>query len=521
MKRLFKIISVLLAGVLLLSIYQCKNTGQLAHLPGIGNAKPERPPNIVVILADDLGKFDLSLYGGLNIATPHIDSIGINGVTFDYGYSTAPICAPSRAGLLTGKYQQRFGFEFLPHRNYPNSGLEKLFLRWMTRKTKWSIQQDANAPKNKLSRQNGLTTKVHTLAEVLKSNGYKTGIFGKWHLGTADSSKPNNRGFDEQYGFYEAFALYADKHAKDIVNYKHIDDFKDRWMWRKGGKGESRIRLNDSIIDEKEYLTFAIAKRAVHFIDSNKSRPFFLYVPFNAPHEPFQAPRSYYNKLSNIKDENKRIYYAMILALDDAVGMIMNELRQQGLEENTLVVFTSDNGAATYTNAVTNFPLKGGKFMNFEGGINIPYMMQWIGTLPRKKTMDMMVSQLDIFATACHIANINTDSLDLDGVNLIPYIKGLRLDKPHRELFWRSGYNYAAHLNNWKVIIDDEHQTIELYNLAKDRGEHYDVKENHAAILAQLRRDIQKWDSGLIAPSWPWILNYKVVIDGETYYFAV
>jgi len=513
---------ILLACIATIPLLMQCNKGATAIHSKLLTEHAENRPNVVIILADDLGKYDLSLYGGLNIQTPHIDSIGMEGVTFDYAYATAPICAPSRAGLITGQYQQRFGFEFQPHRNYPNSVFEKMFLHWMAKKSKFTIQHnEIPPPKNKKSKQQGLTKQVPTLAEVLKVNGYKTGIFGKWHLGTADSSKPNNRGFDEQYGFYEAFSLYADKHRKDIVNYKHVDDFTDRFMWRRGNKGESRIRLNDSIIDEPEYLTFAIAKRAVKFIDQNKDHPFFMYVPFNAPHEPFQAPKKYYDKLSYIKDNNKRIYYAMIMALDDAVGMIMDELKKQGLDENTLVIFSSDNGAATYTGAVTNAPLKGGKFMNFEGGINIPYMMKWKGNLPAGKMMSMPISQLDIFATACHVANVNTDNLTLDGVNLMPYIKGLKVTKAHNELYWRSGYNYAAHIDNWKIIIDDEHQTIELYNLSKDRGENSDRKDKHPEIVARLREALKDWEKDKENPAWPWILNYKVVYNGETYYFAV
>jgi arylsulfatase A-like enzyme len=518
----FKKIALLftLAGCLLL-IYQCKHN-QIYNPFGHPETLGKKQPNVIVILADDLGKYDVSLYGGLNVPTPHIDSIGINGVTFDNGYATAAICAPSRAGLITGQYQQRFGFEFQPHRNYPNSVFERIFAHWLIDRTKYDVQDNEDAPRNKYSRRQGLTTQVPTMAEVFKKEGYRTGIFGKWHLGAADSCKPNNRGFDEQYGFYEAFALYAERHTRgNIVNYKHLDDFKDKWMWRKGDKMESRIRLNDSIIHEKEYLTFAIARHATKFIADNHDRPFFMYVPFNAPHEPFQAPRSYYDKLAHIKDNNKRIYYAMIAALDDAVGMIMAELKKQGLEENTIVVFTSDNGAATYTKAVTNYPLKGGKFMNFEGGIQIPYMVQWKGNIPPGKTLDLLASHLDIFSTVCKAAEINTTDLQLDGINLLPFMKGVRIDNPPRILYWRSAYNYAARALNWKVLADDERQTVELYNLAKDPGERDDVQKEHPVILQQLQRDMKQWDKDMREPAWPWILNYKVEINGKVYYFAV
>lgn len=510
-------------GFMLLAV-QCKTVDKTISSAGHQISADKSKPNIIVILADDLGKYDLSLYGGLNVPTPNIDSIGINGVTFDYGYCTAPICAPSRAALITGQYQQRFSFEFLPHHNYPNRPIEMAFFNAVMKKgDSWGgAQPNDNAPNRRECHTLGLTTQVPTLAEVLKDEGYATGIFGKWHLGVGDSAIPTNRGFDEQYGFYEAFALYSERKDNTIVSYKHKDSFADKHMWCKGDKGQSRIRRNGELIKEDEYLTFAIARETNKFIRENKDKPFFAYVPFSAPHEPFQVPKSYYDKLPQIRDENKRVYYAMIMALDDAVGMIMQELKKQGLDENTLIVFSSDNGAATYTHACTNYPLKGGKFMNFEGGINVPYMMQWKGVIDPKTTYANPVSLLDVFATSCYAAGVNTDSLTLDGVNLVPYVNGLKATKPHDELFWRSGYNYAARINNWKVIIDDEHKIVELYNLDDDRGEECNLSaEDHTAVIKELEDQIKLWDKNMKQPAWPWIMNYKVVINGKTYFFAV
>lgn len=491
-----------------------------SFFPGPIKKQPsETKPNVVLIIADDLGKFDLSIYGGLNIKTPNIDSIGLQGVAFENGYATASICAPSRAALLTGQYQQRFGFEFQPHRNYPNSFLEKMYVHWMLRKSGWTMNSNDSLPKNKLNKTNGLPLCAPTLAEILQWNGYETGMFGKWHLGYADSCLPNTRGFKTHYGFYEAFSLYDRKRDKEVVNYKHRANFTDRYMWRRGRKGDCSIRFNDSLIHEKEYLTFAIAREANTFIRENKNKPFFLYVPFSAPHEPFQAPLSYYNKLSHITNKNLRVYLAMIQALDDAVGMIVKELREQGLEQNTLIVFTSDNGAAMYTQAVTNLPLNGGKFMNFEGGVNVPFLMKWPAKISSPAKLKMNASLLDVFPTFLK-ACIGSCKYETDGVDLIPFAISQK-GNPHERLFWRSGYNYAARIGNWKLIIDEKNKTLDLYNLEKDEAE----RENEAVLqenlVRQFKEEIKKWEEEMREPLWTYIMNYKIRVNGKVYHYAI
>ena len=212
------------------------------------------------------------------------------------------------------------------------------------------------------------------MAEVLQEAGYKTGIIGKWHLGFGKEHKPNHRGFDYQYGFYGAFSLYTPNHrAPGYVNYIH-NDLSSNHQWNMKRNENSAIRENDKVVSEKEYLTFGLVNKAKEFITQNSKDQFFLYLSFNAPHVPFQAPQKYYDQFAHIEDENRRVYLAMIKALDDAIGDFMNHLRAEGLEENTIVYFISDNGGASYTGATENGPLKGGKLTHFEGGINVPFM---------------------------------------------------------------------------------------------------------------------------------------------------
>ena len=330
-------------------------------------------PNIVVILADDLGLMDVSLYGGKNVTTKHIDAIGQQGVVFEEGYISSPICAPSRAGLMTGRYQQRFGFEINIHERYPKNRIEYFVYANLLNTGDWKVAQheDWAIPTFEDMQKQGLPPTEFTLAELLKTKGYKTAAIGKWHMGYNKTAIPIHRGFDYHYGFYEAFSLYAPQDKENIINQK-LSDFSDPHIWGKGRTGNCAIRKNDKVVQEDTYLTTKIAEETNEWIKAHKDDPFFVYVPFSAPHTPFQATKEYYDKYAHVESPEKRIYYAMIHALDDAVGSIMNNLKELELEENTLVIFLSDNGGATYTGAADNSPFKGGKFTNFEGGIRVP-----------------------------------------------------------------------------------------------------------------------------------------------------
>ena len=286
----------------------------------------------------------------------------------------------------------------------------------------------------------------------MKTRGYSTGITGKWHLGQHKKLLPNRRGFDYQYGFTGAFSLYtADQEVEGFPNFIQ-ESFSSNYQWRNGREGLGTIKVNNKKVVEEDYLTFAIRDQAINFIEQNKENPFFLYIPFSAPHVPFQAPQEYYDQYKHISDDNKRVYYAMISALDDAVGDIHQKLKDEGLEENTMIIFLSDNGGAAYTGATNNGPLKGGKLNQFEGGINVPFMMKWKGIIPEHTKYDMPVSALDIFNTIATATNtkIPKDRI-YDGVDLLPYVLDeSKLEGPHDVLYWRTDHLWAIRKGIYK-----------------------------------------------------------------------
>ena len=431
-----------------------------------------RKPNIVFILGDDLGYCDISMYGCKEIPTPNIDSIGKNGIRFSNAYVSAPVCSPSRAGLMTGRYQQRFGFEF-------NAG---------------------PLPRALANKDMGLPLTEITLAQVMKKAGYATGMVGKWHMGMNDRYMPTQRGFDDYFGFLFGANLY-------------IDPNKPGGMSRPGaaeGGGsnvtsrspQNPIYRNTTPVEENEYLTDAFAREAVAYIDRHQKEPFFLYAPFNAPHEPFQATQKYLDRFPNVKDERRRVYMAMVSALDDGVGAILRKLRETGLEKETLVVFLSDNGCATYTGACTNDPLRFGKLTHLEGGFRVPFAMQWPGHLEAGKVSDQVISSLDLFPTAVTIAGgeLPKDRV-MDGVNLMPYLTGKNKAAPHLVLCWRNGANAAVRKGNWKLFKGGDHYW--LYDLSKDIGEQKNRATEHPDIVEELKKELAKWEAQMKEPLWP------------------
>ena len=482
-------------------------------------------PNIIVILADDLGLMDVSLYGGKNVSTKNIDAIGSNGVTFQEGYISSPICSPSRAGLITGRYQQRFGFEINIHERYPKNRIEYFVYANLMNTGDWKVAQheDWAVPSFEDMHKQGLPPTEFTLPEMLKTKGYSTAAIGKWHIGYNETAIPINRGFDYHYGFYEAFSLYAPIDKEDIINQK-LSDFSDPHLWGKGRTGNCAIRKNDKEIQEDVYLTTKIAQETNAWMEAHRAEPFFIYVPFSAPHTPFQATKAYYDQYAHIKSPEKRIYYAMIHALDDAVGAITDKVKDLGLEENTLIIFLSDNGGAEYTGAADNSPLKGGKFTNFEGGINIPFMMQWKGKIPMGMTYDKPVSALDIFATTTALAQVKLpEDRDFDGVNLMPYLLDSNYihQTPHDALFWRSEYHKAVRKGDWKLIQDDLSKRTILYHIKTDKNEQHNVASDNPEIVKGLQADFQKWEEKLINPKWPRVMDYEIHEGEAVYYFPL
>lgn len=522
---------------LLVTLFQLKSFGQSFYPPILVDSSglkgkvdylknletsgiPKGGPNIVVIVADDLGKNDLQLYSSEGLDTPNINLLAKEGVVFTEAYSTSAVCNPSRAGMITGRYQQRFGNERQIMGRYARNKFEFfVFKTFVDTRPLQLIEPWYTASEEELQKQ-GLPVSEISLFEAFHAVEYKTACMGKWHLGYNEPYLPHNKGVDEFYGFYEAFSLYEPKGSKDIVNHKHRI-FQNKVMWRQKRKGPSAIRRNGVEIEEKKYLTTRIAEEACQFIRSNSKDPFLLMVPFSAPHTPFQAPQSYVDRYLHVKDPNKRVYYAMIAALDDAIGEIMMQLKESGIEDNTLVVFCSDNGGATYTGATDNGDLKGGKMTNFEGGLNVPLIMKWHGILPAGSRYKRPVSLMDIFSTALAACDVPLPSgIPIDGVNLIPFLNGARQDLPHEYLFWKTDFNKSLRYGNWKLILNTREDQMALYDLEKDKQEQYDVKGAHPEVVEHLLAKLTEWESELLPPLWPGVMEYEEEIDGKMMRFA-
>jgi len=477
-------------------------------------------PNILFILADDLGKNDISLYNSRGVDTPHIDAIGHGGVVFTDAYCTSPICAPSRAAALTGRYQQRYGFELQSNDRYPRNRLEYLVFKHVVDIGFWRVAERAVPGRGDIARQ-GLDPGEITLAELLHASGYATGLIGKWHLGHEELFLPLNRGFDYHYGFYEAFTLYDQVDDPNVVN-RRLEEFSDKHQWRQGRRGTSAIRVNHEVIDEQGYLTDRLAEEAVRFLEDHSSEPFFLCVPFSAPHVPYQAQARYYDGFAEIEDETVRVYRAMIKNLDDAVGRITEKVEALGLGGETLIIFASDNGGALHTGATDNAPPKGGKFTNFEGGLNVPYMMRWDGVFTPGRRYSRPVSLMDVFATAAAAASVPLPGdRSYDGVDLRPYLLGESGGAPHPALFWRSLYNKAVRKGQWKLILNERSGQILLYNLRHDRREKVNLAPRYPEIVEELLEELREWEQPLKPPSWPRVMDVELIIDGRAYRFAI
>jgi arylsulfatase A-like enzyme len=469
-----------------------------------------KKPNIIIILADDLGQTDISLYGNKLITTPNIDAIGLNGVTFNEAYITSPVCSPSRAGLLTGRYQQRFGHELQMNDRYPKNIIEFLAFKILPTFRPVTPIWIRSKPSDEDRMRQGLPPSEITLAEVLQVNGYTTAIIGKWHLGAQDFALPCNRGFDYQYGFNEAFTLYMDTESPEIVNGKVKGQYMDNHQWRtaEGRTGNCAITRNCcESTDDPDYLTDRLTTEAIQFIDRNKTRPFFLYLPYSAPHAPIQAPKSYYEQLPHVGDHVQRTYLAMIKNLDDQIGRLMKNLDSLQLTENTLIFFLSDNGGASYNGSTDNAPYRGGKLTNFEGGIRVPFMMQWKSKIPEGVVFNHPVSSLDIFATSISAASAQLpQDRTFDGVDLIPYLSKTAL--PHPSLYWRSDVCKAIRQGQWKLLINEVSGRNSLYNMTNDAEEVKNLYDQLPDVVHQLNQNLKIWESEMMKPMWPRTVNY-------------
>lgn len=451
------------------------------------SSKSQQRPNVIVIVADDLGYADVSAYQKGRIPTPNIDRLGRSGVTFRQGYVAAPICSPSRAALMTGRYQQRYGFEY-------NNG----------------------PARRDVDEHLGLDPRERTLGEAMKSGGYSTAAIGKWHLGSNDEHYPTRRGFDYWWGFLTGQTNFIDPNSPEAINGEPPVERGLNPKTATGGEGDisaptpKRGALvsiytgpdRQRVDNESKYLVEEITAQANAFIDANKTRPFFLYVAHNAPHTPLQTTKKYWDRFPSIVDRRARVYASMVSALDDSVGQILDKLDQTGLADSTMVVFLSDNGCAGYLAGLCSCePLTGSKLTQFEGGVRVPFMIRMPGRIPAGKVIDQPVSSLDIFPTALALAGIAPPKdRPLDGVNLLPLAaRGAKLAP--RPLFWRTKPMIAARDADWKYMRDLDNRE-HLYRLSSDPKERDNLAAKLPAQTARLRALAAKWEKDKAEPGW-------------------
>ncbi len=411
-------------------------------------------PNILFIVGDDMGYADIGVHGCKDIPTPHLDALAASGVRFTNGYVSGPYCSPTRAGLLTGRYQQRFGHEF-------NGGGEG----------------------------NGLPLSETTIATRLKSAGYATALVGKWHLGASAAMHPQQRGFDEFFGFLGGAHSFFDK---------------------------TGILRGTQQIDELDYTTDAFGREAVSFIERKKGAPWFLYLAFNAVHTPMHATDAGLKKFAHIADEKRRTYAAMMSSMDDAIGRVRAAIAASGQEQNTLVCFISDNGGPTMpgvtVNGSINQPLRGSKRTTLEGGIRVPFLVSWAGKV-KPAVYAQPVIQLDLNVTALAAAGVAVKpEWKLDGVDLLPFLSGAKSGQPHDTLYWRFGDQMAIRIGDHKLVRYDmnvETRTggkqpasdVKLYNLASDIGETKNLFTSQPEKAKELQAKWDAWNATLMKPA--------------------
>jgi arylsulfatase A-like enzyme len=423
-------------------------------------------PNVLVIVADDLGYGDLGIHGGKDVPTPNLDALATSGVRCTNGYVSSPYCSPSRAGFLTGRCQTRFGHEFNPH---------------VGEETKLGLPLDQR-----------------TIADHLKSAGYSTGLIGKWHQGFSPEHHPQARGFDDYFGFLVGghnYLLHKDAEAKFGSAHSHDMIYRSNELQKLDG-----------------YTTDVFTDEALAFMDRHTSQPWFLYLAYNAVHTPLEVLEKYGTRVpATVTDADRRGYLSLLIGLDDSVGRITAKLRETGRDKNTLIFFFSDNGGSgrkkflAYNTGV-NTPLRGDKGQTLEGGIHVPFFVSFPGKLPSGKTYNQPVSTLDILPTACAAAGAKTPA-DFDGVNLLPHLTGEKSVTPHEALYWRFGPQKAVRKGSWKLVDwrdfeAKQNSGWQLYDLSQDLGETHDLAAAQPQLVAELSAAWEKWNTGNVAPLW-------------------
>ena len=484
-----------------------------------GPLSPEQPlaqraPNIIIIMADDLGYNDVSTYGAGRTAdgvpTPNIDAIARQGVRFDQGYAGAAVCTVSRAALMTGRYPWRFGVEFTPT---PGAMARVAGAMFDEANQLHPVRIDkTKAAQAKKFNALGMPGSELTVAELLKTAGYHNIHIGKWHLGSTPDMRPNAQGFDESL-FMES-GLFLPPDDPRVVNARQDFDPIDRFLWPNMRFGVSYNA--GEWFEPARYLTDYFTDEAVTAIQRNQHRPFFMMLAHWGPHTPLQAAREDYDALAHIPDHRRRVYSAMVRSIDRSVGRVLQTLREQGLDQNTIVIFNSDNGAPGYIGLPeVNQPFRGWKLTQFEGGLRVPYVAQWPGRIAAGTQYGPPITNIDILPTVLAAAGVALPGdRVIDGVNLLPYLEpNTQLTQPERPLFWRDGPYRAVRAEGWKLIASERPKKDFLFNLNTDPTEQHNLAQQEPARLAQLQTLLKTHHAPMPEPQWPSFLELPIAID--------
>ncbi len=474
----------------------------------------ERPPNIILILTDDLGFNDVSFYNGGagdgSIQTPSIDAIASEGVVFTNGYAANAVCAPSRASIMTGRYSTRFGFEFTP---FPRIAATMAGL--MSQPAAPGVLPSISYPDKIESmpeiNELGMPSEEITIAEVLKEKGYYNAHIGKWHLGYVDGMRPEDQGFDDSLNM--SGTLYLPEGHPEVVNAKVLSESIERMVWI---FSRYSAQFNGGPTFEPDgYLTDYYTNEAVKVIEANRNRPFFLYLAHWGIHNPLQALKSDYDELAHIENHRLRVYSAMIKSVDRSVERIMETLDKHGLSDNTLVVFTSDNGGAHYIHLPDiNKPYRGWKLSHFEGGTHVPFFARWPARIEAGSSMDSIINHIDLFSTFAAAAGAELpDDRVIDGVDLLPYIRGEAEGVPHETMFWREGHQQTVQHQGWKLIRADRPDKRWLFDLSQDPTEQMNLADNNPDKVAELEALLDAHNAEQAEPRWPSVTEVPIIID--------
>ena len=488
-----------------------------------GSAMPDaetRPPNIILIVADDLGYNDISTFGGGVIEgfkTPGIDRLADEGVVFSQAYSGASTCAPSRAMLMTGRYPTRTGFEFTPTPAGMARAVSTVSSTVQASSTPPSYY-DADVERSHPSYEaKGLVTGELTIAEVLRDSGYYTAHIGKWHLGRENGMGPNAQGFDDS--LLMTSGLYLPEDHPDVVNAKLDFDPIDRFLWAAMRYAASFNTTSDDVFEPGGYLTDYWTDESIKVIRNNKARPFFLYLAHWGPHTPLQATRADYEAVGEIRPHRKRVYAAMIRAVDRSVSRILDTLEEEGIADNTMVIFTSDNGGAGYIGLPNvNQPFRGWKITMFEGGIRVPLFVTWPGQIPAGTVVETPTAHIDVMPTiAAATGAVIPESVAIDGVPLLGLAQGQSDAEWARDtLFWQNGHYQVVRHNDWKLQVNERRtdgRKVWLFDLATDPTEQVNLASTRPKVVAQLEGLLNAHNAHSVGPLYAPAMDSAILVD--------